>query len=54
MPPNLLSSSIFWNLYIAVVYAILYLCFVAYPIIFTEIRGWSPSMTGLAYVRNPF
>lgn len=41
---------IFWNLYIAVVYAILYLCFVAYPIIFTEIRGWEPGPTGLAYV----
>ncbi|GME25675.1 putative mfs multidrug transporter protein [Neofusicoccum parvum] len=41
---------IFWNLYIAVVYAILYLCFVAYPIIFTDLRGWSPGPTGLAYV----
>ncbi|EKG12226.1 Sugar transporter conserved site, partial [Macrophomina phaseolina MS6] len=41
---------IFWNLYIAVVYAILYLCFVAYPIIFTDIRGWEPGPTGLAYV----
>ncbi|KAL0259748.1 hypothetical protein SLS55_005488 [Diplodia seriata] len=41
---------IFWNLYIAIVYAILYLCFVAYPIIFTDLRGWSPGSTGLAYV----
>lgn len=30
-------------------YGILYLCFVAYPIIFTDIRGWSPGMTGLAF-----
>lgn len=39
----------FWDLYIAVIYGILYLCFVAYPIIFTEIRGWSPSLSGLAF-----
>ena len=41
---------IFWNLYVAVVYAILYLCFVAYPIVFTQIRGWSVAMTGLAFL----
>ncbi|KAF2093815.1 MFS general substrate transporter [Rhizodiscina lignyota] len=41
---------IFWNLYIAVIYGILYLCFVAYPIIFTDDRGWSPGITGLSYV----
>jgi hypothetical protein len=29
---------------------ILYLCFVAYPIVFTEIRGWTISMSGLAFV----
>jgi multidrug resistance protein len=40
----------FWDLYIAVVYAIMYLCFVAYPIIFSEERGWAPGITGLAYV----
>jgi hypothetical protein len=28
------------DLYIALIYGILYLCFVAYPIIFTDIRGW--------------
>lgn len=28
---------------------ILYLCFVAYPIVFTDIRGWSPGLTGLAF-----
>ncbi|EMC92111.1 hypothetical protein BAUCODRAFT_78487 [Baudoinia panamericana UAMH 10762] len=40
---------IFWDLYIALVYGILYLCFVAYPIVFSELRGWSPGLTGLAF-----
>ncbi|KAK0261239.1 hypothetical protein LTS09_004503 [Friedmanniomyces endolithicus] len=40
---------IFWDVYIALVYGILYLCFVAYPIVFSELRGWSPSMSGLAF-----
>ncbi|KAK3657841.1 hypothetical protein LTR56_002220 [Elasticomyces elasticus] len=40
---------IFWDIYIALVYGILYLCFVAYPIVFSELRGWSSSMTGLAF-----
>lgn len=39
----------FWNLYIGVVYGILYLCFVAYPLIFSGYRGWSPGFTGLAF-----
>jgi hypothetical protein len=42
--------SIFWNLYIAVVYAILYLCFVAYPIVFGQARHWRPGFVGLAYL----
>jgi hypothetical protein len=42
-------SSIFWDIYIAIVYAILYLCFVAYPIVFSEQRHWSPGITGLGY-----
>jgi hypothetical protein len=41
---------IFWDLYIALVYGILYLCFVAYPIVFQEQRGWSPGFGGLAFV----
>ncbi|QSS51348.1 polyamine transporter 1 [Histoplasma capsulatum var. duboisii H88] len=41
---------IFWNLYIAIVYAILYLCFVAYPIVFREIRGWTVGESGLAFL----
>ena len=41
---------IFWNLYVAVIYGILYLCFVAYPIVFTGIRGWPIGISGLAFV----
>ena len=44
------SSSIFWNIYIAIVYGILYLCFTAYPIVFQEIRGWSLGLSGLAFL----
>lgn len=40
---------LFWDLYIALVYGILYLCFVAYPIIFTDLRGWSYGISGLAF-----
>ncbi|KAI1421569.1 major facilitator superfamily domain-containing protein [Xylaria sp. FL1777] len=40
----------FFNLWISIVYGILYLCFVAYPIIFTDYRGWSPGLTGLSFV----
>lgn len=32
------------------VYGILYLCFVAYPIVFSQIRGWTPGISGLAFV----
>ena len=39
----------FWDAYIAIIYGILYLCFVAYPIVFTEIRGWSAGLSGLAF-----
>jgi len=44
------TASIFWDVYIAIIYGILYLCFVAYPIVFTQIRGWTPGMSGLAFV----
>jgi len=37
-------------LYIGIIYGILYLCFVAYPIIFERIRGWSNSITGLSFM----
>lgn len=41
---------IFWDVYIALVYGILYMCFVAYPIVFSDIRGWDSGFTGLAFV----
>jgi len=40
----------FWDIYIAVIYGILYLCFVAYPLIYSGLRGWSAGFTGLAFV----
>ncbi|PGH27592.1 hypothetical protein AJ80_00834 [Polytolypa hystricis UAMH7299] len=41
---------LFWNIYISIVYGILYLCFTAYPIVFREIRGWSVGLSGLAFL----
>lgn len=40
----------FWDAYIAIVYGILYLCFVAYPIAFQTERGWSPGIAGLSFI----
>ena len=40
---------IFWNIYIAIIYGILYLCFVAYPLVFSGLRGWSDGLSGLAF-----
>lgn len=42
-------KSLFWDVYIAIVYGVLYLCFVAYPIVFTDMRGWSYGISGLAF-----
>lgn len=33
-----------------IIYGILYLCFVAYPLIYTGLRGWSLGITGLAFI----
>ena len=44
-----IANSIFWDLYIAIIYGILYLEFVAYPIVFSQIRGWSPGISGLSF-----
>ncbi|KAK2753613.1 hypothetical protein FQN54_007390 [Arachnomyces sp. PD_36] len=41
---------IFWDIYVALVYGILYLCFVAYPIAFQQERGWSPGIGGLGFI----
>ncbi|TID12908.1 mfs general substrate transporter [Venturia nashicola] len=40
---------LFWDIYIALVYAVLYLCFVAYPIVFAQGRGWAPGISGLGF-----
>lgn len=40
----------FWDGYVAIVYGILYLCFVAYPIAFQGEHGWSPGIGGLSFV----
>ncbi|PYI15465.1 putative MFS multidrug transporter [Aspergillus violaceofuscus CBS 115571] len=41
---------IFWDIYVALIYGVLYLCFVAFPIAFQTERGWSPGIGGLAFV----
>ncbi|TGZ78336.1 MFS general substrate transporter [Ascodesmis nigricans] len=40
----------FWAIYIAAIYGILYLSFTAYPIVFAELRGWGPGISGLSFV----
>ncbi|KAJ5919297.1 hypothetical protein N7466_010240 [Penicillium verhagenii] len=40
---------VFWNLYVGLAYAVLFLCFVAYPVVFQDLRGWSPGLAGLSY-----
>lgn len=40
----------FFNFWISLIYGILYLCFVAYPIVFQQYRGWGPGISGLAFV----
>ncbi|OJJ36655.1 hypothetical protein ASPWEDRAFT_108514 [Aspergillus wentii DTO 134E9] len=41
---------IFWNLYVGVLYGILYLSFTAYPVVFGQIRGWSSSISSLSFL----
>ncbi|KAL4943041.1 hypothetical protein BDV06DRAFT_221647 [Aspergillus oleicola] len=41
---------IFWDSYVALVYGVLYLCFVAYPIAFQTQRGWPPGISGLSFI----
>lgn len=40
----------FFNLWLSLFYGILYLCFVAYPIVFTQHRGWGPGTSGLSFI----
>ncbi|KAK5662562.1 hypothetical protein OQA88_8474 [Cercophora sp. LCS_1] len=46
------TEPILWcfNIWISVIYGILYLCFVAYPIVFVQHRGWGPGISGLAFL----
>ncbi|KAI9734027.1 MAG: hypothetical protein M1834_002684 [Cirrosporium novae-zelandiae] len=38
------------SVYMAIVYATMYMLFAAYPIIFEKERGWSTGMSGLAFI----
>ncbi|KAK7917660.1 MFS multidrug transporter [Apiospora marii] len=40
----------YWNVYVSVIYAIAQLAFIAFPIVFTQIRGWSTALSGLAFI----
>ncbi|KAI0019015.1 major facilitator superfamily transporter [Xylariomycetidae sp. FL0641] len=38
------------SLYMAIVYGTLYMMFAAFPIVFQQVRGWSPGVGGLAFL----
>jgi len=38
------------SIYMAIVYGILYLEFVSFPFVFEQARGWSPGISGLAFI----
>ncbi|KAK1966144.1 major facilitator superfamily transporter [Colletotrichum sublineola] len=40
----------FWNMYISVIYGIVQLAYVAFPIVYQTERGWSTSIAGLAFI----
>ncbi|KAG6048904.1 hypothetical protein E4U39_006801 [Claviceps sp. Clav50 group G5] len=40
----------FMNFWISVVYGILYLCFIAYPVVFSQHRGWAPGASSLSFI----
>ncbi|KAL2889831.1 major facilitator superfamily transporter multidrug resistance [Ceratocystis lukuohia] len=40
----------FFNIWISLIYGILYLCFVAYPIVFRQYRGWDAAHTGMSFL----
>ncbi len=42
--------ALFFAIYLAFVYGILYLFLTTYPVVFQEIRGWSPGVGGLPYI----
>ncbi|OAA73619.1 Major facilitator superfamily domain, general substrate transporter [Cordyceps fumosorosea ARSEF 2679] len=40
----------FINVWNALIYGILYLCFVAYPVVFMQHRGWTVGFAGMSYL----
>ncbi|KAF2086226.1 MFS general substrate transporter [Saccharata proteae CBS 121410] len=38
------------SIYMAIVYGTLYMLFAAFPIVYEEVRGWSPGIGGLSFV----
>ena len=38
------------SIYMAIIYGTLYMLFGAFPIVFQEVRGWSPGIGGLAFL----
>jgi len=38
------------SIYMAIIYGTLYMLFSAYPIVYEESRGWSPGISGLAFI----
>lgn len=39
-----------FSIYMAIVYGTLYMLFAAFPIVYEEVRGWSPGIGGLAFL----
>ncbi|KAK4635324.1 Major facilitator superfamily multidrug transporter [Fulvia fulva] len=38
------------SIYMAIIYGTLYMCFGAFPIVYQQLRGWSPGIGGLAFL----
>lgn len=38
------------SLYMSIIYGTLYMLFMAYPIVFQEVRGWSEGIGGLTFL----
>lgn len=38
------------SIYMAIIYGTLYMCFGAFPIVYAQGRGWSPGISGLAFI----
>ncbi len=40
----------FWDVYEGLIYGTLYLYFIAYPLVYRDVRGWSIAISGLAFI----